>query len=97
MLNSARDSVRGRIFCLQGNGIDRQDKNGCAGRGWREDVSYTINTIDRPAVCYAIDSYASNSMKSGNPHSGVHAEEQTKCLDTSCLNPTCNQGGGGDR
>lgn len=42
----------GRIFCLQGNGIDRADTAGCNGRGWREDVSYTLNTIDRPAVCY---------------------------------------------
>ena len=37
-------------FCLQGNGIDRADTAGCNGRGWCEDVSYTLNTIDRPAV-----------------------------------------------
>lgn len=40
------------VICLQGNGIDRADTAGCNGRGWREDVSYTLNTIDRPAVCY---------------------------------------------
>ena len=39
------------IFCLQGNGIDRADTAGCNGKGWREDASYTLNTIDRPAVC----------------------------------------------
>ena len=39
------------MFCLQGNGIDRADTAGCNGKGWREDVSYTLNTIDRPAVC----------------------------------------------
>lgn len=39
------------IFCLQGNGIDRADTAGCNGKGWREDTSYTLNTIDRPAVC----------------------------------------------
>lgn len=39
------------IFCLQGNAIDRADTAGCNGKGWREDVSYTLNTIDRPAVC----------------------------------------------
>lgn len=38
------------IFCLQGNGIDRADTAGCNGKGWREDTSYTLNTIDRPAV-----------------------------------------------
>ena len=39
------------IFCLQGNGIDRADTAGCNGKGWREDACYTLNTIDRPAVC----------------------------------------------
>lgn len=35
----------------QGNGIDRADTAGCNGKGWREDACYTLNTIDRPAVC----------------------------------------------
>ena len=39
------------IFGLQGNGIDRADTAGCNGKGWREDACYTLNTIDRPAVC----------------------------------------------
>ena len=39
------------IFCLQGNGIDRADTDGCNGKGWKADESYTLNTIDRPAVC----------------------------------------------
>lgn len=39
------------IFCLQGNGIDRPDTAGCNGNGWREDVCYTLNTIDCPAEC----------------------------------------------
>lgn len=39
------------IFRLQGNGIDRADTAGCNGKGWKEDVCYTMNTIDRPAVC----------------------------------------------
>ena len=37
-------------ICIQGNCIDRADTAGCNGKGWREDVSYTLNTIDRPAV-----------------------------------------------
>ena len=40
-----------KVYCLQGNGIDRADTAGCNGKGWREDQSYTLNTIDRPAVC----------------------------------------------
>ena len=39
------------IYSLQGNGIDRADTAGCNGCGWREDVCYTLNTIDRPALC----------------------------------------------
>lgn len=41
---------RASVYCLQGNGIDRADTAGCNGRGWCKDVSYTLNTIDRPAV-----------------------------------------------
>ena len=37
-------------ICLQGNGIDRADTAGCNGSGWRRGGSYTLNTIDRPAV-----------------------------------------------
>ena len=43
------------VICLQGNGIDRADTAGCNGRGWKEDTSYTLNTIDRPAVVNAVD------------------------------------------
>ena len=47
---SAESGVGGAI-CIQGNCIDRADTAGCNGRGWRDDdVSYTLNTIDRPAV-----------------------------------------------
>ena len=38
-------------YCLQGNIIDRSDTAGANGKGWKEDKSYTLNTIDRPAVC----------------------------------------------
>lgn len=41
------------VICLQGNGIDRADTAGCNGKEWKEDISYTLNTIDRPAVCAA--------------------------------------------
>lgn len=40
------------LDAVSSNGIDRADTAGCNGRGWRENVSYTLNTIDRPAVCY---------------------------------------------
>ena len=41
----------GTAICIQGNCIDRADTAGCNGKGWRDDdVSFTLNTIDRPAV-----------------------------------------------
>lgn len=39
-------------ICVQGNCIDRADTAGCNGKGWRDDdVSFTLNTVDRAAVC----------------------------------------------
>lgn len=51
------------VYCLQGNGIDRADTAGCNGKGWKEDVCYTLNTIDRPAVAYCTDVDFFNSIK----------------------------------
>lgn len=45
----------GVVYALQGNGIDRADTAGCNGKGWRENVCYTSNTVDRPAVAYSAD------------------------------------------
>lgn len=37
-------------FCISGNIIDRQDKNGGNHFGYQPDISYTLNTCDRHAV-----------------------------------------------
>jgi site-specific DNA-cytosine methylase len=66
-------------YCLQGNGIDRADTAGCNGKGWKEYTSYTLNTIDRPAVCYAID-------QGGGKSSANVTEELSPTL-------TCTHGG----
>lgn len=55
---TAEAAERGVTFCLQGNGIDRADTAGCNGKGVKENVSYTLNTVDRHAVTYATKSYA---------------------------------------
>lgn len=55
------------VFCLQGNVIDRADTAGCNGKGWRENVSYTLNTVDRPAVCAEFKlGNSENARSSGN-------------------------------
>ena len=55
------------IYALQGNGIDRAETAVCNGRGWREDVCYSLNTIDRPAIAF-------KPMQSADAH-GVGASE----------------------
>ena len=40
------------VWCLQGNGIDRAETAGCNGKEWTDESYYTLNTIDRPAVCF---------------------------------------------
>lgn len=67
------------VFCLQGNGIDRADTAGCNGKGWREDVSYTLNTIDRPAVCAGFKLGNSEQARSIG-----YQEEQTPTLNAEC-------------
>ena len=48
-------------YCIQGNCIDRADTAGCNGRGWTEDTSYTLNTVDRPAVFLALENHPQDS------------------------------------
>lgn len=67
------------IFYLQGNAIDRADTAGCNGKGWREDVSYTLNTIDRPAVCAGFKLGNSEQARSIG-----YAEEQAPTLNAEC-------------
>lgn len=68
--------VMQKVICLQGNGIDRADTAGCNGKGWTEDVSYTLNTIDRPAVAYCIGN--------GQVHDAVQMEKEI-CKTLNCM------------
>lgn len=81
------------VWCLQGNGIDRADTAGCNGKGWKEDVCYTLNTIDRPAVC------AGFSASLGAKAHGIgYMDEQSPTLSSQrhdatvlCMNPWDSQ------
>jgi DNA (cytosine-5)-methyltransferase 1 len=57
------------------------------------DPAPTLSCGDRHAVAYGITSQSSNSMKSDNPFSGIYEADVSKTLDTSCADPSCNQGG----
>lgn len=92
-------------YCLQGNGIDRADTAGCNGRGWTEGVSYTLNTVDRPAV---YDARGNGDSKIAPTMTGDHqnrvtdytAVVVTHCAwDGSQVSPTltANNAGGNQR
>ena len=50
------------VYTLQGNGIGRSLNAGCGGRGWNDDgISYTLNTVDRPAVVRILENHPADS------------------------------------
>jgi len=61
------DSRNHLVYCLQGNVIDRANSARCNGEGWKEDVCYTLNTIDRPAVSYSTDVGFFNTCEDVSP------------------------------
>ncbi len=73
---STKPLVVETVLCLQGNGIDRADNAGCNGKGWREEQSYTLNTMDRPAVVYSVD-------QGGGKSSANVTEEKAPTLCTT--------------
>jgi DNA (cytosine-5)-methyltransferase 1 len=66
----AQPGMKQQTYVLQGSMIGREDKNGPQGDGVDEDVSFTLNTVDRHAIAY--------SMTTGCY--GVVSEEQTATL-----------------
>lgn len=71
--NTSIENNNETCYCLQGNGIDRADTAGCNGKGWREDQSYTLNTIDRPAV------YVYNGENITSPTNKAQPKEGDPC------------------
>lgn len=52
-----------------------------------------LSTLNNQSVVYGISAYDSNSMKSGNPNSGIYEAETARTLDLNGGSPACNQGG----
>lgn len=70
---------QGVMYSLQGNMIGRTDENGPQGEGVNEDVSFTLNTIDRHAVAYSLDRASYNQGKNAQFDFSVR-EEQAQTL-----------------
>ena len=62
------------VVAVQGSVIGRKDKNGPQGSGIYENVSFTLNTVDKHAVAYGIDRAAFNQGK--NAKFGICIEEE---------------------
>lgn len=62
----------GVCYCIAGNVIDRSKTAGANGVGATENVSYTLNTVDRPAVAYTL------KIRSGCEGCGKGALVQTE-------------------
>lgn len=70
----------GRTICIQGNCIDRADTARLNGKGWRDDdVSFTLNTIDRPAV------YDARGNGDGTTAPTLTGDHQNRVTDYTAL------------
>lgn len=68
-------------------------KEGQGSPGNIETSTNTASPTGGDQVAFGISSYASNSMLSSNPHSGIYEADTSRTLDLNCGNPACNQGG----
>lgn len=73
----------GYVIALQANGIDRADTAGCNGCGWRENESYTLNTVDRHAVCYDARNHNAQDI------SGTIQAKSNGGQSLDYINPVC--------
>ena len=97
------ESIRGtgEGKCIGAVPYTLQIRSGCEGGGKgalvQTDKSACLTaaqtqTLFQP-IAYGICFYASNSMKSDNPHSGIYVADTARTLDLNGGNPACNQGG----
>lgn len=93
-------TIEGPVYCIQGNCIDRADTAGCNGKGWREDVSYTLTAMDRPAVAYEThDNQGTEAeMVNANPASKAYGVWQNGNAEVGIMEEkTCTLTTGGGK
>ena len=81
-------------YCIAGNTIDRKPQNGGNGTGNQEEMSYTLNTVDRHAVAttYRQDAYdkftegkiASTLKACGGTYGGAAKTSYMKTVGSLC-------------
>lgn len=70
------------VVALQGSMIGRKDCNGPQGKGVNEEVSFTLNTIDKHAVAYAIDRETFNCGENFKKNQGISDHGISSTLNT---------------
>jgi DNA (cytosine-5)-methyltransferase 1 len=68
-------------YALQGSMIGRKDKNGPQGDGINENISFTLNTVDKHAVVFAIDRETFNCGQNYARNLGITEDGITSTLD----------------
>lgn len=71
------------VVSLQGSMIGRSDKNGPQGDGINEDVSFTLNTVDKHAVVYALDRETFNCGQNFARTLGIEEDGVSSTLNAS--------------
>ena len=69
------------VVALQGSMIGRKDCNGPQGDGVSEDVSFTLNTVDKHAVVYSIDRETFNCGQNFARNLGISKEGISSTLN----------------
>ena len=67
-------------ICIAGNTIDREPENGGNGLGCQSDISYTITTSDRHAVCEPYQEVVGALCRGDEKGIGSQYVSQNKCI-----------------
>ena len=74
-------------YCIAGNTIDRQAQNGGNGKGVQEELSYTLNTMDRHAVVSTTGGQIAWSSSKGSFHTNFQKDKAPTLMETDWKNP----------
>ncbi|MBQ9007947.1 MAG: DNA cytosine methyltransferase, partial [Clostridia bacterium] len=90
----AQPGMKQQTFVLQGSMIGREEKNGPQGDGINEDVSFTLNTVDRHAVVTPTEDAHYSTSKNSYHTNAVREQASTLVAsdykDPPCVNDTPN-------
>ena len=78
--NQGGIAILQETICIAGNTIDREPENGGNGLGCQSDISYTITTSDRHAVCEPYQEVVGALCRGDEKGIGSQYVSQNKCI-----------------